>query len=323
MNKILKNNLMKKYILILAIFIAKQSVAQTEIDGLMMNKKLFCAGALYGTSSWKNYWEGTFKRENLNLGNVTANTFLIDGNYGIKDNLNILFNAQYIKTKASAGQLAGQKGLQDLAIYAKWVPYEIELKGGTFGIIGIGGFSIPMSNYTPDLLPLSIGLKSRTVTARLMVDYQKNNWFGTASGSYTYRGNVKLDRYSYYTTEMHYSNMVQIPNAINLNIRGGYRSDTWVIEAYANKWKCTSGFDITKNNMPFVSNKMNATTVGLHLKYTTKFVNGLEIIADASTTTAGRNVGQTKAINAGLFYIMNFAKKKKEIKTPTATTPSN
>ncbi len=302
---------MKKIILILTIFITLKSFAQTEIDGLMMNKNLFCAGALYGKTSWRNYWEGSFKRENLNLGKVSANTFLIDGNYGIKDNLNILFNAQYISTNASEGQLAGQKGLQDLAMFVKWVPYEIDLKGGTFGIIGITGFSIPMSNYTPDLLPLSIGLKSNTATARLMIDYQKNTWFGTVSGSYTYRGNVKLDRNTYYTNELHYSNWVQMPNVTNINIRGGYRSDALVLEGYANKWTCLSGFDITKNNVPFVSNKMDATTIGLHIKYTTKFISGLEIIADGFTTVAGRNVGQIKGLNAGFFYIMNFSKKEK------------
>jgi hypothetical protein len=308
---------MKKYIkphllIILIVLFANTTKAQTETDGLMMSKKLFCAGALYGHSSWKNYWEGTFKRENLNIGNVTANTFLIDGNYGIKDNLNVLFNAQYISTKASAGQLAGQKGLQDVAMFLKWVPFEKEIKGGTFGIIGIAGGSLPMSNYTPDLLPLSIGLRCKTATARLMVDYQKNTWFGTASASYTYRGNVKLDRNSYYTTQVNYSNTVQMPNATNFNVRAGYRDDSWVIEGVANQWNCLSGFDITKNNMPFISNKMDATTLGLHIKYTTKFIDGLEIIADGFTTVAGRNMGQTKGFTAGLFYIMNFAKKTKE-----------
>ncbi len=308
---------MKKILFILTIFFSTKLFAQTEIDGLMMNKNLFCAGALFGKSNWTNYWEGTFKRDNQNIGTVSTNTFLIDGNYGIKDNLNILFNAQYIKTKVSAGQLAGQKGLQDLSMFVKWVPYERDFKGGTFGIIGIGGFSIPMSNYTPDLLPLSIGLQSKTATARLMIDYQKNTWFGTISGSYTYRGNVKLDRNTYYTTELHYSNMVQMPNATNFNVRGGYRSDAWVIEGYANKWTCLKGFDITKNNVPFISNKMDVTTIGLHLKYTTKFVSGLEIIADGFTTVSGRNVGQTKGFNAGLFYIMNFAKKVKSVSQST------
>jgi hypothetical protein len=62
--------------------------------------------------------------------------------------------------------------------------------------------------------------------------------------------------------------------------------------------------------MPFVSNKMNATTIGLHIKYETDFVNGLSIVADGMTTLGGRNSGQSKMYNAGFFYIMDFNKKK-------------
>jgi hypothetical protein len=71
------------------------------------------------------------------------------------------------------------------------------------------------------------------------------------------------------------------------------------------------GFDITKNNMPFVSNNMDATTLGIHVKYETKFINGLSFVADAATTIAGRNVGQSTGFGGGIFYIMDFSKKHK------------
>ena len=305
---------MKIIIFILILFLAKISQAQTEIDGLMLNKNLFCAGAIYSSASWKNYWEGTFKRENLNLGTITTQATIIGANYGLNNNLNILTNAMYVQTKASAGQLSGQKGLQDLSLHIKWNAYQKKIKGGTFNFFAIVGSSIPLGNYTPDLLPLSIGLQSKTAIARLMVDYQKNKWFTTLSGSYTYRGNVKLDRNVYYTTKMHYTNIVEMPNAIHFNLRAGYRGGNWIIQAYSNKFTSLSGFDIAKNNMPFVSNKMNATTIGLHIKYLATFLKGLEVVAEGYSTVAGRNVGQTKAINGGLFYLMNFNKKNKNPK---------
>jgi hypothetical protein len=313
---------MKRILFILTIFISTKIFSQTEIDGLLMDKNLFCVGATYSKINWKNYWEGTFKRENLNLGKVSNSTTMINGNYGITNKLNAIFTLPYIKTKASAGQLAGQKGVQDLSLYLKWVGYTKQFKKSILKGIVIGGVSTPLSNYTPDLLPLSIGLHSKTASVRAMVDFQQSNWFGTASGAYIYRGNVKLDRNTYYTTELHYSNMVQIPNATNINIRGGYRSETWIIEAIANKWITNGGFDITKNNVPFVSNKMDATTIGLHVKYETNFVDGLSFVGDGMTTIAGRNVGQTSGFTVGAFYIMDFTKKKKEPKS-TTTTPSN
>ncbi len=306
---------MKKIFIILTAFFYLNDAdvwAQTDIDGLFMQKNFFCVGPTIGKSSWKNYWEGTNKRENLNLGTVSSTAAMIMGNYGITDKLNVLFGLPYIKTKASAGQLAGQNGLQDASLFVKWVAKEWHIGKGHLKAITIGGLSTPVSNYTADLLPLSIGLKSKTAMVRLMADYEIGNWFATASGTYNFRSNAELDRDTYFTTEMHYTNEIKMPDATYFNIRAGYRSSTWIIEAIADKWTTLGGFDITKNNMPFPSNKMNATRVGLHVKYDTDFVNGLSFVADAGTTVAGRNVGQSTNFGGGIFYILDFTKKKKE-----------
>ncbi len=305
----------KIFLLHLVFFLVfSKTYSQTDIDGLMMQKKYFCVGPLAGNSSWKNYWEGALKRENLNLGRVSTTNFMLMGNYGITSKLNVLFGLPYIKTKASAGQMAGQKGFQDLSLWVKWIGYEKHIAKGDLQVFLIGGVSTPVSSYSPDILPLSIGLHSKTATVRFMADYQRGHWFGTASWSYIARGNVYLDRNTYYTTEMHYSSEVKMPDASQLNFRFGYRSETWIIEAIANKWTTLGGFDIPRNGSPFVSNKMNATTIGLNLKYETAFVNGLSIIANGNTTVAGRNVGQATGFNAGVFYIFDLSKKKKESK---------
>jgi len=312
MNKLL---IKRGLFITLLFFIQTGSVsAQTDIDGLLMQKNFFCVGPTIGKSSWKNYWEGKNKRENLNLGTVSTINAMIMGNYGITDKLNVLFGLPYIKTKASAGQLAGQKGFQDLSLFIKWVAKEKKLGKGDFKGILIGGYSTPVSNYTADLLPLSIGLKSQTAYFRLMADYQLGNWFATASGTYMLRGNVTLDRDSYYTTEMHYTDEVKMPDAAYFNFRAGYRSSSWIAEAIIDRFRTLGGYDISKNNMPFVSNKMNATKLGAHVKYETSFVNGLSFVGDINTIVAGRNVGQSTGYDLGVFYIMDFSKKKKTAK---------
>ncbi|HLO82644.1 MAG TPA: hypothetical protein VK166_16880, partial [Chitinophagaceae bacterium] len=50
--------------LVLAGFIAN---AQMPADGFTMSKGEICLVTDYGQSSWKEYWEGTRLRENLNL----------------------------------------------------------------------------------------------------------------------------------------------------------------------------------------------------------------------------------------------------------------
>lgn len=299
-------------VLIALLSFQNPAAAQTDIDGLLMQKGFFCVGPTAGKSSWKNYWEGTFKRDNANLGTVSTTAYMLMGNYGITDKLNVLFGIPYIKTKASAGQLAGQKGLQDLSLFVKWVAKEKHIGKGHLKGIVIGGWSSPVSGYTPDLLPLSIGLHSKTAMFRLMADYERGNWFTTLSGTYNFRNNVELDRDSYYTTEMHYTSEVKMPDATYFNLRAGYRSSTWIIEAIADKWTTIGGYDISKNNMPFISNKMNATKLGIHIKYDTDFINGLSFVADGFTTVAGRNVGQASGFSGGIFYIFDLGKKQKK-----------
>ena len=194
----------------------------------------------------------------------------------------------------------------------KWVAKEKKIgKGNLKGIVA-GGYSTPLSNYYIDLMPLAIGMHSKTASIRLMADYELGDWFATISGTYMFRNNVKLDRNTYYTTELHYTDEVKMPDANDFNFRIGYRSSTWIVEAIVDKMATLGGFDITKNNMPFVSNNMDATKLGLHVKYDTDFVNGLSFVADANTTVAGRNVGQSSSFGGGIFYILDFSKKKKE-----------
>lgn len=287
------------------------SNAQTDMDAIMMEKKQLCIGPMYSHSSWKNYWEGTLKRDNQNLGTVSTDAFALMGAYGITGKLNVLFNTPYIKTKASAGTLHGMQGLQDLSLYIKWMPVEKQLGPGTFSLYTLGGVSFPLTNYVADFLPLSIGLHSKTASVRLMLDYQIAKFFATGSATYVLRDNMKIDRTSYYDTQLHLSNEVSMPNASNFNFRAGYRSSKLIAEAVVNKWTTLGGFDITRNNMPFPSNKMNATTVGANFKYVVTANHNLSLVGGGNTTVAGRNAGQATTFYGSVFYILNFTRKTK------------
>ena len=292
------------------------SFAQTDIDAVMMGKKDFCSGLVFAGSSWKNYWEGTNKRDNANLGTVSSKNYIVQGNYGISNKLNVLFSMPYVTTNASGGTLQGMKGLQDLSLFVKYMPVKKELGPGSFSVYTIAGISFPTTNYVADFLPLSIGLHSTNLSFRGMVDYQIDNWFATLSGTYVQRSNVKIDRTSYYTTELHYTNEVSMPNATSFNFRTGFRNEKLIAEAILNNWTTQGGFDISKNNMPFLSNTMNMTTIGFNAKVYIPKVDGLYFMGGYNYTVAGRNVGQASNYNAGFLYILSFGKQKK-------STPDN
>lgn len=305
------------------ILIGKTAFSQTDQDGLMMNKNLFCTGIIYNTSSWNKYWEGTNKRENLNLGTVSSNSINLMGNYGIKDNLNFLFNVPYVSNNVSAGTLHSMSGLQDASAWLKWMPIEKEVKNGYVSVYLLGGASMPLSDYIVDYLPVSIGLKSKTFSGRFMLDYQLGNFTITASETFTVRGNSQLERNSYYTTAAVISDQVAMPNVNTLSLRTGYRSNWLIAEAILTDTKTLGGFDIAKNNMPFPSNRMNATTIAANLKYEIQKVPGLSIVGGASHVIKGRNMGQSSGFYSGIFYILNFQKKEKNIQVKNDTNEKN
>ena len=304
---------MRKFYLSCIFLVPLWMSAQTEIDAIMMSKNNFCFGAVYQYSSWDKYWEGTFNRENLNLGTVSTQGIAVMGNYGITDKLNFLFSVPYLETKATAGTMKGQKGMQDLVLTAKYMPFEKTIGKATYSLYALGSYSMPTSNYAADYLPLSIGLHSKTGTLRLMGDVQVDNFFTTLSVAYIKRGNITIDRNSYLADEIHYTNEVDMPDATNFNLRLGYRSPWLIAEAVIDNWTTQSGgFDITKNNMPFPSNTMNAWKLGLSAKYTLKKIPELAIVGGYNVVTEGRNVGEATSLYGGVFYVVNFKNKNKQ-----------
>ena len=298
-------------ILCFCLFNAKLASAQTDADALMITKNFYCAGGTYANNSWTNYWEGTFKRDNLNLGKVSTDTYNFIGNYGITSKLNILFNAPYVTTHASAGTLKGQSGLQDLSVALKWLTYQHSLGGGKLSFFSILSGSLPLSNYEPDFLPMSIGLHCKSLMFRGLLNYKYNRFLLGASAQYIQHGDLTIDRNAYYTTTLIYSNQVYMPNANNVMISTGYLDKH--IYAAANITKATTlgGFDIRKNDMPFPSNRMNTTTAGAMFKYSFSSVSGWELLAGGNYVLDGRNVGQAQTFYGGVFYLFNLSKNTK------------
>ncbi len=301
---------------ILCCSLRQQALAQTDADALFMGKGDLCTGPLYSYSAWHQYWEGTLKRENPNLGTVSNQQLALMGMYGIRKNLAVFYNLSYVKTNASAGQWKGQEGLQDLGLWLKYKPKTWQLGQGKLSAIGLLGMSTPLSNYSKDMLPFSIGLGSTNLSARIMADYIVNGWFATASATYVWRSNVSLDRNAYYSNALHYSTEVDMPNATQWNLRLGYRTNTLVLEAVADNWTTQGGFDITRNNMPFISNQMNATRLGLHVKKEEAGIRPLTLLGGGNYVVSGRNMGQSYTLYAGMAWIFHFAKGHDSKKKP-------
>ncbi len=286
-----------------------QLAAQTIDDGIMMGKRLMCAGYMYTTDSWDQYWEGTRLRSNGNIGTLRTESHQLFANYGVTSKLNVIAHLPYVRTDASQGVLAGMRGWQDATFAAKLKFFEAPVtEKASFRAIAVVSAATPMTSYVPDFLPLSIGLGSRRVSARGTAHLRtRGGWFGNFSSSYTWRDGVPLDRPYFYTEgRLTFSDRVQMPRVFDYTASAGRIRGELVLSASYSEQRTLGGGDIRRQDMPFVSNRMNFSRVGGWAKLPIPRHEAISIVAGYSYVVNGRNVGQSSTITVGVMYLFRL-----------------
>jgi hypothetical protein len=289
--------------------------AQMPDDGFTMDKGIVCAVATYGQSKWSNYWEGTRYRNNLNIGTFTSKTVMPMLAYGITNKLNIFAGLPYISNSSSAGNMTGKKGFQDFSVDAKYRAFNYTKRQFNFNLFAAAGFSLPASRYVPDFLPYSIGLGSKTASARVIAHSTfKKHWFFTAQAAYMAKSNITVDRITYYSDGQRYTNEMRVPNVWSGSIKAGYDNHRFRADVHYMFGSSETGSDIRRNDMPLPTNKMDMQSIGINGLLWIPHAKGLALLASAQNTIAGRNVGKSFMWMSGLQYFFTPFKKKQHAK---------
>lgn len=276
--------------------------AQTIDDGMLFPRRALSAGVVYAHEAWSQYWEGTLKRENGNIGTVTTQRVSWTAGYGVTDRLSVMVVLPYVSTRASQGPLHGMSGVQDFMLAAKYQILATPLTDrGTLRALVVAAAGIPATNYTPDFQPLSIGLASRQMSGRFTLNFQaRDGWFLNGSAGYTWRANVKLDRPAYYTNgQLYLTDEVAMPDVVDYSIGAGFQRGRLCIPVSLSQQRTRGGSDIRRQDAPFVSNRMDFVKAGAMVMY-----RGIRL--GASHIVSGRNVGQATEVKGGLVYTFHF-----------------
>jgi hypothetical protein len=286
--------------------------AQTFDDGIMLSKLKYCTGVFYSYDYWDHYWEGSTNRVNANIGTITTRSVQYIGNYGVTDHLDLLVNVPYVYTSASKGVLHGQSGFQDVTFGAKYKVISVPVREiGAIRAFAVLAGAIPITNYTPDDAPLSVGTHSKRISGRTTLNYLgRNGLYLNGSTSYTLRGNVTLDRASYYTNDkLYFSNQVAMPNQFDYIVSAGYRKNDATLTAAFSQQQSRGGGDIRRQDVPFVSNRVNFSRISATLTYPLPRVNDMQYWFLYSNIFDGRNVGQANNFTMGFLYTFDFNKR--------------
>lgn len=286
-----------------------QAYSQTPTDAFLMEKGQVCVAVLYSHDTWNQYWEGTLKRENGNIGTLTRQTVMPMVAVGLFNRLNLIAALPWVRTQASAGQVKGAQGLQDWGFWVKGEVLNARLGLGDFTWHATAGMIGPASNYLPDYAPFSLGLGCIDGTFRTIFQYRLDKGlFLRGQAGYHLRGPSIIERDYYYTTFGVYSDEVDMPNAITFGgvLGTNLLQNSLRLEATFDGLNTLGGFDIRRQDMGFPANRMNMTRAGLGIQYYPAFARGLSIIASGSRVITGRNVGQSLILTGGLAYQFNL-----------------
>ena len=216
-------------------------------------------------------------------------------------------------THASQGVLHDMEGFQDLTVAGKLRVLETPLTAsGSLRAFAVVAAALPLSDYTPDFMPLSIGSASRRVSGRLTAHFAPiRGWFVTGSAAYTWRDNVRLDRSSYFTEDrLFLTNEVDLPNVLDYALTGGYSTGSLMASLSWSAQRTRGGGDIRRQDMPFVSNRIDFSRVGAALEYGLPALPDLRLQLGYAYAFDGSNVGQAATATIGVSYSFDFDGKR-------------
>jgi hypothetical protein len=288
---------------------ARTARAQTLEDAEMLQPRELHATVMYGHDSWSEYWEGASKRANANIGTLNTRSVTTSVGYGVGRRLTMIASLPYVWTEASQGVLSGMSGRQDLTVMAKYRVLDPLIAGrARLKVLAVAAAATPTSDYTPDFLPMSIGLHSKSVTTRGAVHLQdRTGWFIDGFAERVFRQNVRIDRPAYYTNgQLFQTNEVEMPDVARYRGTIGWQRGRWCVPIGVTSQSTLGGGDIRRQDMPFVSNRMNYTMGHAELMYFLPGVSGLRLDLGAAQVLSGRNVGQSTSIMTGVTYALHL-----------------
>lgn len=289
----------------LLIALAPPLRAQTIDDGIMLTGGSLQVGSVYTHDSWDEYWEGALKRVNGNMGTVTTQSNTWSVAYGVNDRITAFASAPLVWTHPSQGVLAGQRGMQDMMLGAKYSLLERSPGGhGALRAIAAASGALPMTNYVFDFAPMSIGTHSSRISGRLTANYQTEPGpYVTATAAYTKRRDLTLDRPFYYTDgQLFLTDQVDMPSVANYAVSVGYLKHDLNANVSYVRQTTEGGGDIRRQDLPFVSNRVNFSRVSAMGMHPIPWLHAFSAYGSVARTLDGRNVGKSTTIAVGVLY---------------------
>ncbi len=272
-------------------------LAQSPVSGFMKKNNEGSAVLSYSYENYDKVFLVPQEVDGVPVFNEVTNTSIsLYGEYGITDNLNVVFNVPYIKSEGQASQATldnlgfenTREGIQDLSLYIKYNIHSFNFEKSQLNFIGSIGLVTPLSDYEANeglQSIIAIGNQASSFNALAIAMFKTNSgFFTTGQLGYSFKDSGA-------------------PHALLSEVKMGYAASKFYVDGYvANQLSEKDGTDILNEGFTgyFPSTRVNYTRVGLNIF--APLFQGIGIAAGANTYVAGRNLGKSTGFYGGLVY---------------------
>jgi hypothetical protein len=189
----------------------------------------------------------------------------------------LVLTAPYIQHNAQ------NKGWQDAALWLKYRNERTEKTLGFSNFITAIGLSFPLSQY-PNDNPLAIGRRATTFQGRLLWQYEaRYGWFINLQSGIDFQ----------------FAPVAQA--AVPLLIRGGIGTSWYYVDIWIERYQSLNG--VANDNNLSVGPGSSWTKSGL--TFYVPIQHWIGVFTSGSLVLGGRNIGQSKRLNAGVVFRFN------------------
>ncbi|WP_026450359.1 hypothetical protein [Aequorivita capsosiphonis] len=286
-----------KLLAMLCLLTSSLLLAQSPVSGFMKKNNEGSVVISYSMEKYDKVFLVPQEVDGVPVFNEVTNTSIsLYGEFGITDNLNVVFNVPYIKSEGEAteGTLESlgfentREGIQDLSLYVKYNFHTFNLGKSDLSFIGSIGLETPLSDYEANeglQSIIAIGNHASSFNALGIAMFKTDSgFFTTGQVGYSFKDSGA-------------------PHAFLSQLKVGYAASKFYVDGYiANQLSEKDGVDILGEGFTgyFPATRVNYTRVGLNAF--APIFDGIGISAGANTYIAGRNLGKSTGFYGGLVY---------------------
>jgi len=97
-----------------------------------------------------------------------------------------------------------------------------------------------------------------------------------------------------------------MPDVLDYAFSVGYTRKGLQVPISFSQQRTQGGGDIRRQDMPFLSDRMNQSRIGAQVLWALPPAKDLSLLASAAYTLDGRNVGQSTTFTVGLLYLFHL-----------------